>query len=213
MPRLTVVLWLFYVSISLGMRIWIQVRTTGRTGFVLLRNRSSALQLIASAMFVSALLAGLMSPILALSFSDHPLWRPWAAPPLVSIAGAVIYAGGVTMAVVAQLTMGRSWRIGVDAGEETELITRGPFRIVRNPIFCALQLTAVGLALLCSTRLAWLACAVQAIALELQVRGVEEPYLARVHGEVYLDYTARVGRFLPGLGLRPRAAAGADPRA
>jgi protein-S-isoprenylcysteine O-methyltransferase Ste14 len=49
-----------------------------------------------------------------------------------------------------------------------------------------------------------LACAAQLIALELQVRGVEEPHLARVHGDAYLDYTARVGRFVPWLGLRAR---------
>ena len=61
--------------------------------------------------------------------------------------------------------------IGVDARERTELVVRGTFRLVRNPVF-SLQLTAVGLALLCSTPLAWIACAVQLLALELQVRGV-----------------------------------------
>ena len=37
--------------------------------------------------------------------------------------------------------------------------------------------------------------------IELQVRVVEEPYLAAVHGDSYRDYTASVGRFVPGLGL------------
>jgi protein-S-isoprenylcysteine O-methyltransferase Ste14 len=38
-------------------------------------------------------------------------------------------------------------------------------------------------------------------ALELQVRHVEEPYLLAKHGAHYRDYTARVGRFVPGVGL------------
>jgi len=38
-------------------------------------------------------------------------------------------------------------------------------------------------------------------ALELQVRRVEEPYLLGKHGAAYRSYTARVGRFLPGIGL------------
>jgi protein-S-isoprenylcysteine O-methyltransferase Ste14 len=38
-------------------------------------------------------------------------------------------------------------------------------------------------------------------ALELQVRLVEEPYLLRTHGENYANYAARVGRFVPGVGL------------
>jgi protein-S-isoprenylcysteine O-methyltransferase Ste14 len=94
--------------------------------------------------------------------------------------------------------------VGVDASERTELVTRGAYSVVRNPILSALFLTSTGLALLCSTPLSWLACAVQLLALELQVRGVEEPYLAGTHGGAYLEYGARVGRFVPGLGLLKR---------
>jgi len=111
------------------------------------------------------------------------------------------YVAGVSSAFLSQLTLGRSWRVGVDASERTELVTRGAYSVVRNPIFSALFLTSTGLALLCSTPLAWLALAVQLLALELQVRGVEEPYLARTHGGAYLDYGGRVGRFVPGMGL------------
>ena len=39
------------------------------------------------------------------------------------------------------------------------------------------------------------------LAIELQVRAVEEPYLLRTHGEAYAAYCGRVGRFVPGLGL------------
>ena len=39
------------------------------------------------------------------------------------------------------------------------------------------------------------------VGIEWQVRLVEEPHLCRVHGRAYTDYTARVGRFLPGLGV------------
>ena len=37
-------------------------------------------------------------------------------------------------------------------------------------------------------------------ALEAQVRLVEEPHLAAVHGEAYRRYGRRAGRFVPGLG-------------
>lgn len=43
------------------------------------------------------------------------------------------------------------------------------------------------------------------VALELQVRVVEEPYLLRTQGPEYASYALRVGRFLPGAGrLRTR---------
>ena len=37
-------------------------------------------------------------------------------------------------------------------------------------------------------------------AVELQVRAVEEPYLLHQHGSDYVDYAARTGRFVPGVG-------------
>jgi protein-S-isoprenylcysteine O-methyltransferase Ste14 len=202
-PKLTLVLWLVYLATSLGLRIVIQLRTTGKSGFVLHRANSSRLQLFASALFVSSSLAGLASPGLALALPGHAIFGAWHLQPLAAALGGLLYACGLSLAIASQFTLGRSWRVGVDTSERTELITRGAFRIVRNPIFSALQLTTVGLALLCSTHLGWLACAAQFVALELQVRGVEEPYLARVHGDAYRDYTARVGRFVPGLGLSP----------
>ncbi len=38
------------------------------------------------------------------------------------------------------------------------------------------------------------------VALQLQVRGVEEPYFARVHGDGYVRYAGEVGRLIPGVG-------------
>ena len=40
-------------------------------------------------------------------------------------------------------------------------------------------------------------------AVEVSVRSAEEPYLLRIHGDEYRDYMASVGRFFPGIGLRP----------
>jgi len=44
------------------------------------------------------------------------------------------------------------------------------------------------------------ALALSLIGIEIQVRKVEEPYLARAHGERYLTYARDVGRFAPGFG-------------
>lgn len=49
--------------------------------------------------------------------------------------------------------------------------------------------------------------------IELQVRVVEEPSLARVHGDTYRQYRRTVGRFLPGIGRFCReSAAPGEPR-
>jgi protein-S-isoprenylcysteine O-methyltransferase Ste14 len=96
--------------------------------------------------------------------------------------------------------VGASWRPDVDPDTRTALVTSGPFRLVRNPIFTATVATATGLTLLVPNLLAAAMLVGFLTALQVQVRLVEEPYLHRVHGAVYDQYAARTGRFLPWIG-------------
>jgi protein-S-isoprenylcysteine O-methyltransferase Ste14 len=66
--------------------------------------------------------------------------------------------------------------------------------------FTAMVLAQFGMVLLVPTWLSAIALAALIVAVELQVRAVEETYLRLVHGEAYADYAARTGRFVPGIG-------------
>jgi protein-S-isoprenylcysteine O-methyltransferase Ste14 len=96
--------------------------------------------------------------------------------------------------------MGASWRVGVGEGEETEMITAGPFETVRNPIYLAMFVVAIGSFFLAPNVVSLAGFLGLLLALEIQVRLVEEPHLRRVHGDAYADYATRVGRFVPGFG-------------
>jgi protein-S-isoprenylcysteine O-methyltransferase Ste14 len=128
----------------------------------------------------------------------HPLHALLGA--VASALGVALALLGITITVVAQLAMGNAWRIGVDPRERTELVAHGPFALVRNPIYAAMIPAFAGIALLAANAVTIAAAALLAIALELQVRLVEEPYLAAVHGDRYAAYAARAGRFLPRVG-------------
>jgi protein-S-isoprenylcysteine O-methyltransferase Ste14 len=141
----------------------------------------------------------IVAPVAAL---DHPA---------VAAVGLVLAAVGIGLTFWAQLAMGASWRLGVDPGERTALVTSGPFAVVRNPIFSTMALTALGLILMAPTIAGVVALAAVAVALELQVRAVEEPYLRRVHGPAFATYAARAGRFVPRI-TRRRAALPGSPR-
>ena len=65
---------------------------------------------------------------------------------------------------------------------------------------------ALGLVLLVPSWVALVGFAGLVIALELQVRVVEEPYLLRAHGDRYRRYAADTGRFVPSIGRLRRAA-------
>jgi protein-S-isoprenylcysteine O-methyltransferase Ste14 len=119
---------------------------------------------------------------------------------VVHVVGIVLVIVGIVITLGAQLAMGASWRGDVDPEARTELVTTGPFRVVRNPIFTGTATTALGLALIVPNVLALAMLICFAAAWEIQVRLVEEPYLRRVHGEAYARYAARTGRFVPGIG-------------
>lgn len=116
------------------------------------------------------------------------------------VAGVVVSVVGLLATFGAQLAMGDSWRSTVDLTERPALVTDGPFRIVRNPVYTAVIMMVAGLALVVPSLIAIVGLGVVIVGSELQVRLVEEPYLRQVHDGEYLSYASHTGRFLPGLG-------------
>ncbi|MGC4971652.1 methyltransferase family protein [Streptomyces sp. DT199] len=96
--------------------------------------------------------------------------------------------------------MGLSWRTTVDPAERPTLVTTGPFRLVRNPIYTALTAMTAGLALAVPNIVAAAGLASMVIGNELQVCRIEERYLDRIHQAAWRRCAARTGRLLPGLG-------------
>jgi protein-S-isoprenylcysteine O-methyltransferase Ste14 len=204
-PELALALYAVYFLVAFVLRGVMQKRRTGSTGFKGLRPGAPPVEVIAGVAFVVALLAGAAAPALALADVVEPIGALDGTPG--HVAGAVLAVAGLAATFAAQVAMGASWRVGVDPGERTDLVTTGPFALVRNPIFAAMLPTALGLTLLVPSWVALLGLAGLLAALELQVRVVEEPYLRNVHGEAYERYAARVGRFVPAIGRgTPRGA-------
>ena len=185
-----------FFAIAIVWRSWVQWRRTGSTGFIRPHRGASALELAGAAGFVGAIVLLLAAPVAdAADMSRFAvLDTTWAA-----LVGFVLILTGLLLTVTAQLTMGDSWRIGVDDNARTDLITTGVFSRVRNPIFTGMLLGVFGFLFLIPNPVSLAAVVMLTASLEIQVRRVEEPYLARTHGEVYERYRARTGRFLPTL--------------
>ncbi|MFM9139530.1 MAG: methyltransferase family protein [Solirubrobacterales bacterium] len=160
--------------------------------------RPGSVEWLAGRLFVAALLVGVLAPVLALTGLVEPLCALDIGA--VHAAGAAISLVGLALTLASQFQMGVSWRVGVDEDERTELVERGLFGLVRNPIFSAMVVVTCGLVMMVPSVVAFGGLAALVIALELQVRVVEEPYLLRTQGEAYASYAARVGRFVPGVG-------------
>jgi protein-S-isoprenylcysteine O-methyltransferase Ste14 len=176
--------------LAIGLRSLIHARRTRSSPF---RSGAGVGAPIALAGNTIALLAG---PVVQISAAPallvHGTWP--------KVIGVTLAAMGLAGTLWAQLAMGESWRIGVDPSEQTTLVTGGPFRLVRNPIYTAMIVFAAGLALLVPNAVSLLMLLGVIASLEAHVRRVEEPVLLRAHGEPYRTYAARTGRFLPGIG-------------
>jgi protein-S-isoprenylcysteine O-methyltransferase Ste14 len=182
-----------YLLLAFGVRSLVQKARTGSTGFKGINGAVGSTEWVGVALALGALapildLAGVLGPIGALDTE------------VVQAAGGGLFFGGLVTTLLAQMAMGDSWRVGVDHGERTELVTDGPFAYIRNPIFAGMIPAAVGIALLLPSVVALLAVALLIVALEIQTRLVEEPYLLATHGDDYARYARRTGRFLPGVG-------------
>ena len=198
MPTAALALYVVFIVTGFGWRSYRQWRRTGSSGMRGFHGRPGSLEWLAGAGFVLALLVGALAPILQLSGVLSPVTT--LDQPLISALGVVASVLGIAATLWAQESMGESWRVGVDATETTPLVHGGMFRWVRNPIFTSMLTFAAGVALMAPNSLALIAFALLLVAIQLQVRIVEEPYLRRTHGPRYSDYARRVGRFLPGIG-------------
>jgi protein-S-isoprenylcysteine O-methyltransferase Ste14 len=196
-------LWIYglWALLAFGLRALVQVRRTGDTGFRGFHGTPGSAEWWAGVLFLVAAVAGVAAPLADLAGVAAPLGA--FDGPALRAAAAVVAGFGVLATLAAQVSMGDSWRVGVDPSERTQLVTTGPFAVTRNPIFTAMLVTAAGLAGMVPNLLALGGFALLVLGLELQVRLVEEPYLLRVHGDAYSRYAAEVGRFLPGIGRLP----------
>lgn len=190
-------LFLLYALIGFGIRAVLHYRRTGDHGYRGFDAPRFTPAWWAGALFVIAILAALAGPVAGLLGAPNlaVLDRPW-----LRVLGVAVAAVGIAGTLLTQLAMGTSWRVGVDETERTELVTSGPFAVARNPIFTVMILTAAGLTLLVPNAVAIGGLVMLVIAIQLQVRVVEEPYLIATHGAAYRNYAARVGRCVPGLG-------------
>ena len=198
MAELALILYGVFLLLAFGWRTWLQVRRTGSSGFHGISGAPGSAEWLGGVLFVVALILGVLAPVLAIADVVEPIDA--LDQGAVHGFGLALALLGILGTLVAQTSMGSSWRIGVDQQESTDLVTSGPFAVVRNPIFAAMLPASVGLALMVPSVVAVAGALALLVAVELQVRVVEEPYLLAAHGESYGRYARRVGRFVPGVG-------------
>ena len=181
--------------ILVAFRIFLHRRATGSTGVAGLRRTMGVGELLADPGFVGGfvmIFAGFVYG--SLGYGDFDVIPMWAV--IIAVFLGMVGAVGAWWS---QTVMGESWGFGVEEGQDIELVTKGPFALVRNPIYTFMIFGTIGCLLMAPNAFTVMGWAVLLAAVQLLVRGVEEPHLIDSSAN-YRAYAATTGRFLPGIG-------------
>lgn len=149
------------------------------------------------------LLVGLPLYLALLAYMIHPPWMAWSA---LDLPAALRWLG-VGLAAAAVLLLVRVLRaIGKNVSETTltkeghELVTHGPYRRVRHPLYAVASLLFLALALVAANGFIafWMVLVVALVRLLVVPR--EEAALVARFGDRYRRYQATTGALLPRLG-------------
>jgi protein-S-isoprenylcysteine O-methyltransferase Ste14 len=125
------------------------------------------------------------------AFRDHGLnTDPWRAG-----LGLALLALGMGLAIWARVNIGRNWGSPMTQKDEPELVTSGPYHLVRHPIYSGILVAGVGSSVALSWM--WLTAVVLAGIYFIYSATVEERYLTKQFPDTYPAYKRSTKMLVP----------------
>jgi protein-S-isoprenylcysteine O-methyltransferase Ste14 len=123
---------------------------------------------------------------------------PTSWPPSGVRVAAVLLAGGAWLALdgAAMVLFRRAGTNMAPMNPTTALVTSGPYRLTRNPMYLGMAFLYVALAFAFGVMWALVFLPVVIVIIDRFVIAREEPYLEQKFGEAYRDYKAQVRRWV-----------------
>lgn len=120
-----------------------------------------------------------------------PAWLRW-------LGAGLIFAGDLLF-IWSHRALGGNWSPILEIRKGHALVTEGPYRFIRHPMYAAIFLTGIGTSLLSTNWLVTLAHMLSVISMYL-IRVIdEEEMMIEQFGDAYREYMRRTGRLLPKL--------------
>jgi protein-S-isoprenylcysteine O-methyltransferase Ste14 len=117
------------------------------------------------------------------------------ADPLLQVIGLALFVLGLALAVWARIYIGRNWGMPMSRKTDPELVTTGPYRTIRHPIYTGIILAMAGTTIAVS--LYWLTAVVILGAYFIYSAFVEERNLAELFPGTYPDYKRSTKMLIP----------------
>jgi len=122
----------------------------------------------------------------------------WSGLETLRGAGVAMTLAGLAFAIWARLTIGRNWSGTVELKENHELVRRGPYRIVRHPIYSGLLVAMLGTAMAFGGWRGYLGFAIAFVAWKRKSL-TEEQFMAEQFGDAYARYKTEVKALVPAI--------------
>jgi protein-S-isoprenylcysteine O-methyltransferase Ste14 len=160
---------------------WLAAAVRAKPGRQDLR-RSVPIRLVILAVAVALSKAG--------AFRGHAIHDLW-----LGILGLTMFVLGLALAIWARVHLGRNWGMPMSQRAEPELVTTGPYRLIRNPIYSGLIFADFGTAIATST--GFLAIAVLVSAFFVYSAVMEQRFMQSRFPEQYADYKRSTKLLVP----------------
>jgi protein-S-isoprenylcysteine O-methyltransferase Ste14 len=115
---------------------------------------------------------------------------PWRAG-----LGLVLFAVGLAFAVWARIHIGRNWGTPMSQKDDPELVTSGPYQLVRHPIYSGILVAGVGTAVALSWQ--WLIAVALAGVYFVYSATIEERNLTEQFPDSYPAYSRATKMLVP----------------
>ncbi|HEY4904986.1 MAG TPA: isoprenylcysteine carboxylmethyltransferase family protein [Candidatus Sulfotelmatobacter sp.] len=110
--------------------------------------------------------------------------------------GAAITVAGLLFAVWARVHLGRNWSRSVTIKQGHELITTGPYAVVRHPIYTGILTGFLGMAIAISQVRGFIVFALVFLVFWFKFR-MEEEWMRSQFGETYATYARQTAALVP----------------
>ena len=115
--------------------------------------------------------------------------------PLLAVLGVTLFVTGLTFAVAQRVHLGRNWGSPMTTKDEPELVTSGPYRLVRHPIYTGIVVAGAGTAVALSWP--WLAVVGLVGGYFVYAATVEERHLLQEFPDAYPEYRRSTKMLVP----------------
>jgi protein-S-isoprenylcysteine O-methyltransferase Ste14 len=125
------------------------------------------------------------------AFNEHSVnTNPWGAG-----VGLVLFALGLGFAIWARVHIGRNWGTPMTQKAEPELVTSGPYRLVRHPIYSGILMAGIGTAV--ALNWSWLIVEVLYGSYFIYSATAEERYMTEQFPDAYPAYKRSSKMLIP----------------